>query len=305
MATLEEAAQELVDKLEQLDGECTAAQEAIAAHLEDLSQLDGNVARDWDELTAAVTAFLQAAQEQAGLLAEDGNEAGNELGALRGEVEAAQEQAEAELGGSRDQINALGEHLRALEPAIETLVASGGEAPFGAVRDLAMDVRQQLEQALTEARDFLQEVAADLGTVAQGVEERSEALRAHVAEECSAQLQAGFDAWQSHVDELEELVRAKLEELPENAREVVEYAMTECVAGHEEELDQVVGMMPTVEQAIAELRATIEETTTDIGEEALGALDDRMNNLSQSLARTTQALDNVRETLASYTFVTL
>jgi DNA anti-recombination protein RmuC len=305
VATLEDAAQELVDKLEQLDGECKAAQEAFAAHLQDLAELDGNVARDWDTLTETVTAFLEKVQEQASLLAEDGTEAANELGTLRGEIEGAQSAAEAEVAGSREEIAALAVHLRSLEPAIEPLIASGAEAPFAALRELAENARQQLEQALAEAGDYLQEVVTDLGSVAQNVEERSEALRAHVAEECTEQLQSGFDTWQGNVEELEELVRAKLDELPANAREVVEYAMTECVAGHQEELDRVLALMPSIEQAIGELKVAVDETITDVGEEAAGALDERLGSVSQAITRTTEALDAVKEVLASYTFVTL
>jgi hypothetical protein len=305
VATLEDAAQELVDKLEELDGDCKAAQEAFASHLEDLAALDANLARDWDGLTETVSAFLQAVQEQSSLLAADGTEAANELGSVRSEVESVQAQAEAEIAGSREEVAALGEHLRSLEPAIEPLVATGAEAPLVALREQAARVREQLEEALTEAGEFLSDVATELATVAQDVEERSQALRAHIAEECTEQLQTGFDTWLGHVEELEGLVREKLDELPQNAREVVEYAMTECVAGHEEELDRVLAVMPQIDQALEELRSAVDETATDVGEEALGALDDRLGTLTQSITRTGEALDAVREVLASYTFVTI
>lgn len=305
MATLEEAAQELVDRLEELDGECQEAQETLAGHLRGLSELDAGMAREWDALTAAVTSFLERVQEQAGLVAEDGTEAANELGGVRGEVEGAQGTLTDEIAGARAELSALGEHLRSLEPALETVVASGGEAPLAALRAQAESVREQLDEMLGETGDFLDDVASELGELAQGVAERSESLRAQVAEECSAQLQTGFDNWQGHVDELEELVRAKLAELPVNAREVVEWAMGECVAGHEEELERVMALLPSVEQALAELKVTIEESVTDIGEEALGAVDDRLGTLSQSITRTGEALDAVREVLASYTFVTM
>ena len=305
MATLEDAAQDLVEKLEQLDGECQEAQQAFAAQLEGLAELDAGIAQEWDSLSEAVTSFLERVQEQAALLAQDGNDATNELGSLRGEIEGAQSEAEAELVGSRDDVAALAEHLRSLEPAVESLVTSGGEAPIAALRQLAESVREQLEQALGEAGDFLQDVVTELGAVAQDVEERSEALRAHIAEECTEQLQNGFETWQGNVEELEELVKGKLEELPANAREVVEYAMAECVAGHEEELDRVLALIPTIEQEIEQLKSTIDETATDIGEEALGALTERLSSVSQSITTTTEALDRVKQLLASYTFVTM
>jgi chromosome segregation ATPase len=305
VATLEEAAQELVDTLEALDSECQAAQKTIADHQEDLSELDGQIASDWNALTEEVTTFLEAVEEQAGLLAQDGNEAANELGALRGETEAAQAGAEAEIVGSRDDLAALAEHLRSLEPSIDAIVASGAEAPFTALREQADDVREQLERAVTEAREFLEEVAREVEATAQAVEERSEELRAHIAEECTATLQTAYDAWESHVEELETLVKDKFEELPENAREVVEYAMTECVKGHEEELDQMLALVPDVERAIEELKNTIAETATDIGEEGFGALDRGLGGLGEALTRTTEALDRVKALLASYTFVAM
>jgi hypothetical protein len=252
-----------------------------------------------------VTSFLAKAQEQEGLLAEDGHEATNELGVLRGEVEGAQSEAEAELVGSRDDVAALAEHLRSLEPAVDSLVASGAEAPFAALKELAGNVREALETAVAEAADVLHLMVTDLGATAQAVEKRSEALRSHIAEECVQQLQDGFDTWQGNVDELEELVKAKLEELPGNAHEVVEYAMTECVTGHEEELERVLALVPQIEQALEDLRGTVEETTTDISEEGFGALSDRLGTVSQSLTRTTEALDGVKDLLASYTFVTM
>jgi hypothetical protein len=305
VATLEDAAQELVDTLEALDAECQAAQKTFADHHQDLSELDGQIASDWNALNEEVTSFLEAVSEQAGLLAQDGQEAENELAALRGEAEAAQSGAEAEIVGSRDDLTALAEHLRALEPSIDAIVASGAEAPFTALRELAEDVREQLERAVAEAREFLEEVAREVEATAQAVEERSEELRAHVAEECTATLQTAYDAWEGHVEELEELVKGKLEELPENAREVVEYAMTECVKGHEEEIEQVLALVPDVERAIGELKDTIDETATDIGEEGFGALDRGLGGLGESLTRTTEALDRVKALLASYTFVAL
>ena len=305
MATLEDAAQDLVDTLDALDEECQAAQKAFADHQEDLSELDGQIASDWNALTEEVTAFLEGVAEQAGLLAQDGNEAANELGALRGETEAAQAGAEAEIAGSRDELAALAEHLRSLEPSIDAIVASGAEAPFTALRELADDVREQLEQAITEAREFLEEVAREVEATAQAVEERSEELRAHIAEECTATLQTAYDTWEGHVEELETLVKDKFEELPENAREVVEYAMTECVRHHGEEFDQVLGLVPDIERTIEELKDTIDETATDLGEEGFGALDRGLGGLGESLTRTTEALDRVKALLASYTFVSL
>jgi chromosome segregation ATPase len=305
VATLEDAAQELVDMLEALDTECQAAQKTFADHHEDLSDLDGQIASDWNALNEEVTTFLEAVTEQTGLLAQDGQEAASELLALRGETEAAQSGAEGEIVGSRDDLAALAEHLRSLEPSIDAVVASGAEAPFTALRELADDVREQLERAVTEAREFLEEVAREVEATALAVEERSEELRAHVAEECTATLQTAYDAWAGHVGELEELVKDKLEELPGNAREVVEYAMTECVRHHQEEFDEVLALVPDIERAIGELKETIDETATDIGEEGFGALDRGLGGLGESLTRTTEALDRVKALLASYTFVAL
>jgi len=303
VATLEEAAQQLVEKLESLDGEIEDAQKSFAAHHEELAALDGQVGKDWDALTEEVTSFLEKVQEEMGKLNQDSQEAAKALAELKGEIEGVQSQAEAELEGSRADVNGLAEHLRALEPPIDTLVANGAETPFGNLRDLAQDVERQMEQALTEARDFLQDVVTELQDIQQDVEERSEELRSHIADECTQNLQTAYDEWQGHVEELEDLVKAKFEELPENAQEVVEYAMTECTTGHEEEFDRLFDVVTEIEQALERLTGTVDETGTDIGEEGRGAIDSRLSETSQALVRTVEALDRVKALLASYTFV--
>src|SRR4051812_37724592 len=250
MATLEDAAQELVDKLDHVATDCQSAQQALQHHLDDLHHLDEGVAQDWNALTEAVTSFLHKVEELEKQLADDGTEAGNELGALRGEIEGVHADAEAEIHGSRDDVHSLADHLHSLEPALDTLVATGAEAAFAALREQVDTARDQVEAALTEAVDYLQQVTSDVGEVTEEVEERCQALHDHMADECTTQLQGGFDTWQSHVDELEELVHGKMSEVPTHAHEVVEYAMIECVSGHEEELDHVLNLIPEVEQAI-------------------------------------------------------
>ena len=305
MATLEDAAQDLADKLDEVSGDLGSAQEAIAHHLEDLHHLDENVAADWNALTEAVTSFLGKVEELEKQLAQDGTEASNELGGLRGEIEGAHQEAEGEIHGSRDDIHGLADHLRALQPALDSLVATGVEAAFAALKQQIDTSRDQLEGAITEAVDFLHQVASDVTDVGQEIEERCQALHDHMNDTCTAQLQDGLDSWQTNVDELEQLVRGKLDELPANARDVVEYAMTECTTGHEEEFDRVLNLIPEIEQAIEELRGTVEETSTDIGEEAFSAIGDRLGTVSQSIQRTGDALDAVKQVLASYTFVSM
>ena len=303
MAIFEDAAEALVNRLESLDDEITEAKKRFAAHHQALATLDEQMASDWNDLSEEVASFLHKVQEETGLLNQDGNEALRHLAELQNEVQGTRAEAEAELEGSRDDVKALAEHVRSLEPPLDGLVANGAETPFANLRDLAQDVERQLEAALNEARDFLQLVATDLETVKGDVDQRSDDVRGHIAGECMDNLQNAYAEWEGHVEELEALVEAKFEELPTNAREVVEYAMTECTAGHEEEFNKLGELVEDIDQALQALDGTVGETETDIGEEAYSALDDRLGTTSQSVARTIDALDRVKTVLASYTFV--
>ncbi len=303
MALLEDAAQRLVDTLEALDAECQDAQKTLAGHHDDLAAIDGDVATAWDALAEDVTAFLDAVSGEQDLLAEDGHEAQTALRALRGDTEAAQAQTEAEAAGSRDEVQALAAHLRGLEPSLDTLITSGAEAPFLALQQLADDLHRQLEQAVADAREFLTTVVNELHILEQDLEERLEHLRTQVADASPAELQLGLETWQAHVEELETLVRDKFAELPDNAQEVVDYAMDECVRAHQDEFDQVLSVLPDIEQAIEQLRETVEETSVDVGQEGHDALAQNGDTLEEALTRTAAALDRVKALLAEYTFV--
>jgi chromosome segregation ATPase len=303
VAIFEDAAEALVNRLESLDDEITEAKKRFAAHHQALAALDEQMAADWNDLSEEVSSFLHKVQEEAGLLNQDGNEALRQLSELQNEINGSRSEAEGELEGSRDDVKSLAEHIRALEPPLDALVANGAETPFGNLRDLAQDVERQLEAALNEARDFLQLVATDLETVRGDIDQRSDDVRGHVTGECVDNLQNAYAEWEGHVEELEALVEAKFEELPQNAREVVEYAMTECTAGHEEEFNRLGELVEDIDLALQALDGTVGETETDIGEEAYGSLDERLGGTSQAVARTIEALDRVKGVLAGYTFV--
>ena len=94
----------------------------------------------------------------------------------------------------------------------------------------------------------------------------------------------------------------KFAELPDNAREVVDYAMDECVRAHQDEFDTVLGVLPDIELAINQLWETVEETSVDVGQEGYGAIEKNGNTLEGALTRTATALDRVKALLAGYTF---
>src|SRR5262245_66590677 len=102
------------------------------------------MAADWNDLNEEVTSFLHKVEEETGLLNQDAQEALGQLTQLHHEVQVVHSQGEGELEGSRDDVKALAEHIRSLEPPLETLVATGAEPPLGNLRDLAQDVERQL-----------------------------------------------------------------------------------------------------------------------------------------------------------------
>lgn len=305
MATLETAADELVLKIASVDGEVEEAKERLAKLKELVANQGQQIDQDWIELARQVGELIQKANEERGKIQQDSQQAQAALSQLEASGHTAQDAFDSALeqaeGDVREFEGAIGDQ----EDPTEQLIEQGVETPLDDLRTGAQEVAEALEQVLDQARTFLEgDVASGLSTMRDELEQRVDALNETLTEECTTALQDAFDDWTEKLEEIEELVNEEgFEAARDHAQEVVDWALAECAGTHQEELDRLADVVEVVEEALNELRSSVGESQTDVGEEGRGALEDAMNETSQALANMTATLDTVKAFLARYTFV--
>lgn len=304
MATLEDAAEELVIKLKGLDAEIEESEEKFEGLKTAIDGVAGELEHEWTALAAAVTSFGKALEEEQQKLEEQAKETLQGLGDAQSTVAHDGAEARTEIGEARSQLDALGEHAKALDTAVESL-AQAGEAPAKGLAEHARELDQQLTKLFEEARDFVHdEVIPAIETVATDVRTRCEALHKVMAEELPTSFQESFDDWEAEVDKIEqELATETFNASHPHANQCVEAALEECetACGHQvDELKSLVGV----------LVAQLQELATDVGKSASSLVAEAGADLVKELgqvqtagAAAVAALDNVKQTLASYTFL--
>lgn len=305
MSNLETAADELVLKLGAVDGEIEEAHQRFTSLRERLATLGEQVDADWVELARQVAAVVDKAQEERATLERASQEAEQAVAEAEAGLRAAGEQAGALLEASEGRASALAAHVREHEPRLEDLVDQAAEAPLRALAERAGEVGTELEEALHDARDFLQdEVEPSLQSAREAVEGRFAELRTTLSEECGTALQSAFDDWSQKLDEVRDLVEESgFEAAQAQAREVVDWALAECGRTHQEELERLLAVAAVVHEALEGLREDAAECRTDVGEEGGEALVRALAEATEALQQMISALDAVKQVMASYTFV--
>jgi len=307
VATLEVAADELVRKLKQVDDEVEEAHEKFATFKGQIASLGDQVDDGWVELAKAVAELTEKAGEEMSTLAQETQESAQAVASVGGQSQAAQEGFTAGFEGAEQGTNQLAEGVRGFEPQVEQMVSQGGEQTFQALQEQAGEIADQLEQVLQEGRDFLNdEVAAALDQMNNQVTEAFDEMRTTLTEECTTALQNAYDDWSAKLDEVMQLVREDgFEAAAENADEVVAWALGECATKHEEEFNRLMEVAEVVQQALTTLQDELGEHKTDVAEEGRNALEGAMAETQTALTGMIGALDAVKQTLASYSFVQL
>lgn len=304
MATLEDAAEQLVVKLKGLDSEIEESQHALEDLHGRLGTASAEVDEEWSHLTKAVSSLLETVREGQERLATDTQES------LQATAEACAAVAEtgagsrAEIVEARPTLEALTQHAAGLQPGIESLIEQAGEAPAHALAKRAQEIEHELAQVMEEASNFLEGDAADaLEQLATDVRQRSQAMSAFFIEQGAAMLEAAFEEWESKVDGLEEHVSSQgFLASHGHARAVVAWALEECHQACEAQLESLQAVVAEAVDPLQALGAAAERQIAALAG-STGALMAELADTLQSAAGAVSALDEVKELLASYTFV--
>jgi hypothetical protein len=201
-------------------------------------------------------------------------------------------------------VDALGGHAGGLEPAMETLIADGGEAPARSLSSRAREVEEELQRLAEDARHFLQdELVASVEQMAAGVREHCDALGDAIAEAGAGMLDSAFAQWESRLDALEAHVAEQaFTASRSHARLVVEWARGECATACRD-------LVGSVEDAAAQSAVSLEQLGSTL-ERAGESLRDGAAELVRDLVRAgaladraRRGLDAMDRLLARYTFV--
>jgi ElaB/YqjD/DUF883 family membrane-anchored ribosome-binding protein len=304
MATLEDAAEELVVRLRGLDSEIEESESKLEDLHERIETAGRDVEKEWTALAEAVSSFLQKARDEQEQLRDQAQETSQAVVDAQNAVAEDGAGMRQEIGEGRAQLEALAQHAAGLNPGVESLAAEAGEAPARSMTERARELEQELNQLVEEARDFLQdEVVSAANDAADEVRQVCETLRS-VTEAAGKAFQQVYDDWESTVDKLEDYVVTQgYEASHQHARDVVEYAIEECdTACHQQldELQQLVGvLLSQLKEMAAEVERSADQVVAQAGAELLQELDGTHKSASAAVA----ALDRVKSELAAYAFV--
>jgi len=306
MATLEDAAEELVVKLKGLDSEIEESQEELVELRERVETATHDVDEDFKELAEAAESFLEKVGELQEAAQRDAQEAVEAVARAGGAVHEDGALARSEIAQAQAGLEGLTTHAGGLEPAVESLVAEGVEEPARALAERAEEIQGELERVFESARDFFQDdVVNGMEQVAEDVRERCNALREMLAAELPSALRATFEDWEAQVDELEEYVASQGFVLSHaHAHEVVEWALSECEAACDAHLSTLESLVAGALRPLEALGEQVREAGASLG--SLGRdLTGKLDGTLQSAASAQDALRRVADVLASYSFVQL
>jgi hypothetical protein len=304
VATLEDAAQELVVRLKGLDSEIEESAQVLQELRGRVEAAGEEVEEEWSRLAEAVSSFESALREEQEKLAAAAGEGLRATAEAQGTVQEHGAQARSSIAGAQSDLDVLSRHAAGLEPGVESLVAEAGEAPAHSLAQRAKAVEEELAAVLESARDFVQhEVTSALEELAAEVRERCDALRTRMAEEGAAALQAMFDAWEPQVELLEEHVAQEgFTASRSHAQAVVSWALVECESAGSRQLD---GAREQAERAVAsieELGSAVRIAARSLSGTG-GGLRAELESARGSATRADSALDGIKQLLASFSFV--
>jgi DNA repair exonuclease SbcCD ATPase subunit len=305
VATLEDAAEELVVKLRGLDSEIEESEHRLEELRGRMDAVAHDVEEDWTALTTAVTSFLEKVHTEQEALDTQAKETLAGVGGAQQAVAEEGAAARSEIAEGTGQLEGLAQHATGLAPAVESLAEQAGEAPAKGLAERAHALQQELERAVNEARDFLHdELVPAVEQVATDVHQRAQAVHDALAQEMAQALQHAYEEWEPKVGELEEYVESHgFETSQQHAHDVVEYALGECRTGcghHVDEVHQLVGLLVT---QLGELASEVHKSAEALVMHAGADLIHELEQARTSGQGAVTALDSVKQRLAGYSFM--
>jgi len=304
VATLESAAEGLVEKLKSFDQEVEEAGQSFSSLEEQVRQALAQFGEDWSALIDDVQDYLERVQETRSKLAEAGQEATDAVAETQESVAESQGEASTEIADTRSQVSGFAEQVKALRPETDELLAQGLEAAAKSLAEQAQEVESDLEKALAETTDFLEnDVISGLQETEEAVRERAQSAK-EALEERAQDLQDAYDEWERRLVELEDLVGEQgFKAAQDHVQEVVEYAFQECAEGHQAEIADLAEVVDLLEGTLGELVSEVEARAERIDDDGREPIEDRTGDTLDVLSTARETLDKVRDLLASFTFV--
>jgi len=305
MATLEDAAEQLVVKLRGLDTEIEESEDKLEDLRERLDEAAREVEQQSTALREAATSLLDKVREEQEQLRDQGQETAQAVVDAQNAV--AEEGAESRqaLADGCGQLEALGQHATGLEPGVESLAAEAGEAPARSLAERAHELEQELNKLMEEARDILQdEVVSAAKDTAEEVRQVCETLHRSLAEAAAQAFQQVYEDWESNLEKLEDYVVTEgYEASHEHAKAVVEYAVQECDTACDKQLDELQQLVGVLQTQLQELADDVSQSADRVVSQTGAQLIQELEATQKSAAAAVAALDSVKQQLAQYSFV--
>jgi len=297
---LEAAAKDALDRLQGLTARIDQAEERLVTTRQQVDRAGDQLEDDWQALTRQFDAFFQAVDSAQARLREDGEEARQALGAAELAVTGAAE-ATSSVEEERGGVEALGDQVESRGPAVSEKVEQA-RAAHQRLSQRAAATEQQLGQALSDARDFLQgEVLTDLQQMQQAVQQRRQALRGAVSE-CEGDLDTALDGWRHGLDELRVTVDRAFDDVGQQVERMVKEAVSEVAPVQRAALEELSAHAETLAQALSRLADVATQRSAEIGD-GVGALEEEAATTAAALDTMQDRLAEVRELLARCSFV--
>ena len=289
--TLEDAADDLVAKLDALDDDIGQAKAALAAVLERVAAAREQMKTEWAALEEAAEDLLQALEDEPDTLTGEGGQTEKALRDVATALGEEEEELTFRVSAAEQGLQALGEHVTDLEPglvkALEGVQTAGGTLVKEA-NTAEKHWEETLRQHLTQQKETTRSLH-DLGSrVADEVEKGCEEIRDQAHTLTGAQ-----EHWEGALKELEEtVVESLLESLRtayaaeatgslmagvEGAKEIVGH-MVERLGRFEKQLDEDDEWL---RQALARLHEQAELAADEAADELAATMRDVHDNLGQ------------------------
>ncbi len=305
MATLDDAAEALVVKLQGLDSEIEDSQHRLADLGARLEATGHEVEQEWIALTEAVAALLRKIQEEQQQLDHEVQQAHHATTDTQQAVSTSGAEANSEIAESGEHLEALAQHANALHATLESLATEAGETPAHDLTQRVGQIEEELAHALDEARDFVQnDVVHGIEELGHDIRDRCQALRTSLAEGHTQALKAAFDEWETKVEGLEQYVRTQgFQASHQHVHDVVEYALTECQTAFTQQLEQIHQMVEALVGQVREVSAEVQGARDTVVVHTGNGLETGLDGTRDSVANALSSLGSVRDLLAGYSFI--
>jgi DNA repair exonuclease SbcCD ATPase subunit len=305
MATFEDAAEELLTRLNGLDSEIEESEHKLTGLRERVTETTTGLESDWTSLHEAANTFFSLVHDQQERLEQQARKALQHLGAAQQAVDRDGGQVHHELAGGKGHVDALATRAAGLEPGVDSLAADAGEAPAHALAQRAHELQQELARLVDEARDFFHDdVVPALQQAAQDVHQGCEDLHRVLAEEQAAALDQAYQDWEAKLGQLEEYVATKgFQASRQHAHDVVDYALDECQKACQPPLDELQQLVGVLVMQLQQLAAEAGQATQTLVDQAGAHLLQELERAHTTGTGAVTALDAVKQRLATYSFL--